>query len=140
MKVNNAIPSFYNASAKINAEADKVRAAKIQQMSGSTSSGGSSSFGQRQTYISNEKRKLIQTKVSPENAYQKTMLSDHSFAMERVANKLMPHLEKMMRDMKALSDAGELQMNKNMSLSQDGYNDKTIEKKIDKEEKINIEI
>ena len=63
MKVSSAIPSFYNASAKINAEADKVRAAKIQQMSGSASSGDSGSSGKRQSYISDEKRKLIQTKV-----------------------------------------------------------------------------
>ena len=140
MKINSAIPSFYNASARINAEADKVRAAKVQQMSSSTSSGGSDSSGQKQSYISDEKRKLIQTKVSPENAYQKTMLNDHSFAMERVANKLMPHLDALMRDMKDLSEAAEIQSDDDQSSRQTAHMDKNAEKPVDKEEKINIEI
>ncbi len=140
MRVNSAIPSFYNASAKINAEADKVRAAKIQQMSGSASSGGSGSSGQRQSYISDEKRKLIQTKVSPENAYQKTMLNDHSFAMERVANKLMPHLDALMRDMNDLPEAAGIQLDDDQSSRQAAHMDKNAEKPVSKEEKINIEI
>ncbi len=134
MKINSAIPSFYNASARINAEADKVRAAKVQQMSSSTSSGGSDSSGQKQSYISDGKRKLIQTKVSPENAYQKTMLNDHSFAMERVANKLMPHLDAIIRDMKNLSAADELQAD-DMLLS-----DHQVQNVLNKDKKINIEI
>lgn len=134
MKINSAIPSFYNASARINAEADKVRAAKVQQMSGSASSGGSDSSSQKQSYISDGKRKLIQTKVSPENAYQKTMLNDHSFAMERVANKLMPHLDAIIRDMKNLSAADELQAD-DMLLS-----DHQVQNVLNKDKKINIEI
>ncbi len=134
MRVNSTIPSFYNASAKINAEADKVRAAKIQQMSDSASSGGSGSSGQRQSYISDEKRMLIQTKVSPENAYQKTMLNDHSFAMERLASKLMPHLDAIIRDMKNLSAADELQAD-DMLLS-----DHQVQNVLNKDKKINVEI
>ena len=140
MKINSAIPSFYNASARINAEADKVRAAKVQQMSSSTSSGGSDSSGQKQSYISDEKRKLIQTKVSPENAYQKTMLNDHAFAMERVASKLMPHLDELMRDMKELPESAEIQLDNDQALSHEAGTEKTEEKPVDKEEKINIEI
>ncbi|GEM_PF-4092689 len=140
MKIDSAIPSFYNASARINAEAGKVRAAKVQQMSSSISSGGSDSSGQKQSYISDEKKKLIQTKVSPENAYQKTMLNDHAFAMERLASKLMPHLDELMRDMKELPESAEIQLDNDQALSHEAGTEKTEEKPVDKEEKINIEI
>ncbi len=104
MKISNTIPNFYNAAAKINADADKVHAKKVQQMAGSASSGNSDSSQQRQSYVEDQNRRIIQTKVSPENSYQKTMLSDASFAMDRMAGKLMPSIERILRDMKDLSD------------------------------------
>ncbi len=102
MKISSSLPNFYNATTKINEDAEKVRSQKVQQMAGSTSSGSSDSSQQRQEYISDEKHKLIQTKVSPENLYQKTMLTDFSFAMERTAGKLMPHVGQILEDMKNL--------------------------------------
>ena len=49
-------------------------------------------------------RGVIQTKVSPENSFQKAMVTDPGFAYERMAGKLLDKLPVILKDMQNLPE------------------------------------
>ncbi len=52
--------------------------------------------------LSRANRGVVQTRVSPENSFQKTMVNDPSYAYERMAAKLMDKLPRILDDMAKL--------------------------------------
>lgn len=53
--------------------------------------------------LSRGNRGVVQTKVSPENSFQKAMVHDKTFAYERMAAKLMDKLPRILDDMQKLT-------------------------------------
>jgi len=94
--------SFYNSVSRTNVnqvnsasalqKASEAKEVQSQESKESTSS----AIYQREDYSGPQ-----YTQVSPENSYQKTMLSDTKFAMERMASKLMDKLPQILKDMNA---------------------------------------
>ena len=107
MKVNAAMASFYNASSASRlSSVNSVNASqKVNSAQGSAGTGSGSRDSASQ-YLS-EHGGVVQTRVSPENAYQKTMLSDPRYGIERMASKLMTKLPDILKDMQNVSDYNE---------------------------------
>lgn len=101
MKIEGSIPSFYSATSRISSEqasktiaADEIAKQNSADASESSLNSGLD-YGRSNTGVK-------QTVVSPENSYQKTMMNDPSFAMDRLAGKLMDKLPQIMEDMRKL--------------------------------------
>ncbi len=54
--------------------------------------------------LSRANRGVVQTRVSPENSFQKSMVNDPSFAYERMAAKLLDKLPRILDDMAKLPE------------------------------------
>lgn len=94
MKINSSMPSFYNASSKINSMENRNNVLATQV-----------SIHNEESNDSNQSYKGVrQTKVASDNSYQKLMISDKRFAAERMASKLLDKLPVILDDMKNLSN------------------------------------
>ncbi len=95
--------SFYNSASRVN-NANLEAASKVQESKEPRESKvneqqekPSAAIYQREDYTGPS-----QTQVAPESSYQKQMLSDPHFAMERMAGKLMDKLPQIFADMSKL--------------------------------------
>lgn len=92
--------SFYNSVSRsnlnqVNSASALQKSAEIKEAQGqATEESKNSAIYQRDDYTGPQ-----YTQVSPENSYQKTMISDTKFAMERMASKLMDKLPQILKDM-----------------------------------------
>lgn len=59
---------------------------------------------ERDEALSKANKGVVQTRVSPDNAFQKAMVTDPSFAYERLAGKLLDKLPNILQDMKNLPE------------------------------------
>lgn len=92
-----SIASFYDASSRINSinrisRVEVENPAKINE----------SELSQKASESSSDNHGVKQTLVSPDNSYQKQMLSDPDFAMKRMASKLVDKLPQIMEDISKL--------------------------------------
>ncbi len=101
MRIGAGVPSFYNASSKIHnlSNAEEIR--KIS--AGGANSANREGADEGSRYIA-EHGGVIQTRVSPENAYQKAMLDSPRAAVEDMADKLMSRMPRILEDMKKIPD------------------------------------
>ena len=104
MRINGSSASFYNASSRVNQVSQET---KIQNTQAASEVNSSSQSNISSDISNNQYQGVKQTRVSSENAYQKAMLNDPRFAMERMASKLMDKLPNILNDMKNLSDSGQ---------------------------------
>lgn len=104
MRINGSSASFYNASSRVNQVSQET---KIQNTQVASEVNSSSQSNISSDISNNQYQGVKQTRVSSENAYQKAMLNDPRFAMERMASKLMDKLPNILNDMKNLSDSGQ---------------------------------
>ncbi|MCR5625770.1 MAG: hypothetical protein K6F99_00490 [Lachnospiraceae bacterium] len=99
--------NFYNASSRVNfqnsrvqapAKADEIKQAeKSSEVNGTVT--GNTPAAQESTL-----EHTRETRVSAEASYQKSMITDRSFAMERLASKLMDRLPRIMADIAKLDN------------------------------------
>lgn len=93
------VPSFYNASSRIN---NIGSAEEINRVSaGSQAPGQQQERNEASQYIA-EHGGVIQTRVSPENAFQKAMLDSPRARIEDMADKLVDKMPRIMEDMRKL--------------------------------------
>lgn len=101
IRIPSSVSSFYDSASRVE------RAARAQEIltpkSGADPDLASRGYEQSEQ---REQRGLQRTQVSPENSYQRTMLSDPGFAFDRMAGKLMDKLPQIFADMKAVPDMG----------------------------------
>lgn len=105
MKINSNIASFYNASSRVNSSDYNRRVLATEEVSPkaqSTDTASAQSEEKRNGYQPSVG--IQQTKVSSDNSYQKRMITDPRFAVERMAGKLMDKLPDILTDMKNLPD------------------------------------
>lgn len=95
--------SFYNSASRIN-NANAEAAARVQEAKDPRESKVSEQQEQKSAaiYQREDYTGPAQTQVAPESSYQKQMLSDPHFAMERMAGKLMDKLPQIFADMSKL--------------------------------------
>lgn len=95
--------SFYNSASRINS-ANAEAAARVQEAKDPRESKVSEQQEQKSAaiYQREDYTGPAQTQVAPESSYQKQMLSDPHFAMERMAGKLMDKLPQIFADMSKL--------------------------------------
>ncbi|MBO4374987.1 MAG: hypothetical protein J5829_07755 [Lachnospiraceae bacterium] len=99
MRIGAGVPSFYNASSKIN---DIGNIDEINSISpNSAASSREQDRNEASQYIA-EHGGVVQTKVSPENAYQKAMLDSPRARVEDMAEKLVSKMPRILEDMKRL--------------------------------------
>ena len=102
MKIEGSIPSFYSATSRISTDqTSKTLAAEEVSKKNSSVETSESAVNSGAGY-ERPNSGLQQTVVSPDNSYQKTMITDTSFAMDRLAGKLMDKLPKIMEDIRKL--------------------------------------
>ena len=95
MKISSSMPSFYNAG-RVNGNDENLRVNRIEKVNPVEEAKGISSLTeQRRTEFDNGSRGVVNTKVSPENSFQKAMVTDASFAYERMAGKLLDKLPRV---------------------------------------------
>ena len=99
MRIGAGVPSFYNASSRINNIENTDQVSRVSQ--GSAASAKEQERNEASQYIA-EHGGVIQTKVSPENAYQKAMLETPRAKVEDMADKLMSKMPRILEDMKKL--------------------------------------
>ncbi len=99
MRIGAGVPSFYNASSRINNIESTDQVSRVSQ--GSTASAKEQERNEASQYIA-EHGGVIQTKVSPENAYQKAMLETPRAKVEDMADKLISKMPRILEDMKKL--------------------------------------
>ena len=99
MRIGAGVPSFYNASSRINNIENTEQISRVSQ--GSAASAKEQERNGASQYIA-EHGGVIQTKVSPENAYQKAMLETPRAKVEDMADKLMSKMPRILEDMKKL--------------------------------------
>ena len=104
MRINGSSASFYNASSRVNQVSQET---KIQNTQAASEVNSSSQSNISSDTSNDQYQGVKQTRVSSENAYQKAMLNDPRFAMERMASKLMDKLPNILNDMKNLSDSSQ---------------------------------
>lgn len=107
MRVNPTMQGYYNPD-RINRD-DNARVNRVERVNPVEESRGISSLTeQKADELMRGSRGVLQTKVSPDNSFQKAMVSDASFAYERMASKLMDKLPNILRDMKNLPETSEI--------------------------------
>ena len=99
MRIGAGVPSFYNASSRINNIENTDQVSRVSQ--GSAASAKEQERNEASQYIA-EHGGVIQTKVSPENAYQKAMLETPRAKVEDMADRLMSKMPRILEDMKKL--------------------------------------
>ncbi len=99
MRIGAGVPSFYNASSRINNIENTEQISRVSQ--GSAALAKEQERNGASQYIA-EHGGVIQTKVSPENAYQKAMLETPRAKVEDMADKLMSKMPRILEDMKKL--------------------------------------
>ena len=102
MKIESGMASFYNASSSRLQSVNNVsQSSKVSQVSDANGVAANSSNSASQ-YLSSHGG-VVQTRVSPENSYQKAMLSDPRANIEKMAGKLMSKLPNILKDMQNLT-------------------------------------
>ncbi|MDD3413132.1 MAG: hypothetical protein PHY47_03940 [Lachnospiraceae bacterium] len=101
MKIDSSMPSFYNASSKINSMENRNSVLATLQ---NTDLKTQVSIHNEESNRDQSYKGVRQTKVASDNAYQKLMITDPRFAAERMASKLLDKLPVILDDMKNLSD------------------------------------
>ena len=105
MRIDASLPSFYNAGSV--EELNRNRQVNpVERVRPVEEAKGISSLTEQQKAgaFSDENRGIIRTRVSPENSFQKAMVTDPSFAFERMAGKLMDKLPNILMDIKNLPE------------------------------------
>ncbi len=102
MRINSSMPSFYDAGRVNNAG----RTPRVERIDPVEEAKGISSLTEqlKSEERSRENLGVVQTKVSPENSFQKAMVTDRSFAFDRMAGKLMDKLPDILKDMADLPE------------------------------------
>ena len=105
MRINSSVPGYYDAG-RVNESERNLRVNRVEKVNPVEEAKGISSLTkQRETgELSGENRGVVQTRVSPENSFQKAMVTDSSFAFERMAGKLLDKLPNILRDIKNLPE------------------------------------
>ncbi len=105
MRINNNVASFYNAASRVNTAEQNRKILATEEITNTTTQGKEelTQANSNQEYARSSQG-IVQTKVSPENSYQKQMVNDPRFAAERMASKLMDKLPMILEDMKNLPD------------------------------------
>lgn len=99
--IGNSPYSFYNSASRVNNRAQelsaelRIRNSEVSKETEVKDSPSSAAIYQREDYKGPQK-----TEVSTDNLYQKQMISDPHFAMERLAGKLFDKLPQILGDMK----------------------------------------
>ena len=102
MRITSSMPSFYNAG-RVNGNDENLRVNRIEKVNPVEEAKGISSLTeQRRNDSDNGSRGVVNTKVFPENSFQKAMVTDASFAYERMAGKLLDKLPNILRDIEKL--------------------------------------
>ena len=101
MRIGSGIPGFYNAASRLNGLDATNNVSRVSDVSTASREDGSREHGSS-GYIA-ERGGVIQTRVSPENAYQKTKLDNPREVVEDMADKLMGKLPQILDDMKRLT-------------------------------------
>ena len=98
MRINPTVQGYFNPD-RIDRN-DSARVNRVEKVSPVQEVKGISSLTeQKAEELDRGSRGVLQTKVSPDNSFQKAMVSDASFAYERMAAKLMDKLPSILRDM-----------------------------------------
>ena len=106
MRINPTVQGYFNPD-RVKYD-DSTRVNRVEKVSPVQEVKGISSLTeQKAEEIDRESRGVLQTKVSPDNSFQKAMVSDASFAYERMAAKLMDKLPNILRDMKNLPETSD---------------------------------
>ena len=101
MRIGSGIPGFYNAASRLNGLDATNNVSRVSDVSTPSRENEGRDRGNA-GYIA-EHGGVIQTRVSPENAYQKTKLDNPREAVEDMADKLMGKLPQILEDMKKLT-------------------------------------
>lgn len=99
MRIGAGVPSFYNASSRINSIGNADEINRVSQ--GNTEAAKEQERNEASQYIA-EHGGVIQTKVSPESAYQKAMLETPRARVEDMADKLVSKMPRILEDMRKL--------------------------------------
>ncbi len=99
MRIGAGVPSFYNASSRIN---DINNVDEINRVSQSNAAETKEQERNEASQYIAEHGGVIQTRVSPENSFQKAMLDSPRARIEDMADKLVEKLPRIMEDMKKL--------------------------------------
>ncbi|MCR4590717.1 MAG: hypothetical protein K5668_07850 [Lachnospiraceae bacterium] len=105
MKIDSSLPSFYNAG-RVDEINRGQRVEPVQKIRPVEEAKGISSLTEQQKTLdlSRGNQGIIRTQVSPENSYQKALVTDRSFAFERMAGKLMDKLPNILKDIQNLPE------------------------------------
>ena len=104
MKIGNTISGYYNPD-RIDPSGQAQRVERTEKINGIEGSRNVISQPAKENpYSGRENRALVRTQVSPENSFQKAMVNDPSFAIERMAAKLFDKLPKILEDMRNLPE------------------------------------
>ncbi|MBQ9549912.1 MAG: hypothetical protein IJU87_03780 [Lachnospiraceae bacterium] len=107
MRINSSVPSFYDAG-RVSDPNRNLRVNPVEKVNPVEEAKGISSLTRQHEIeeLQKENRGVVQTRVSPENSFQKAMVTDNSFAFERMAGKLLDKLPTILRDMQNLPAEG----------------------------------
>lgn len=105
MRIDAGMASFYNASSSRLQSANSVNAASASaRVSGSQGTADAAAQSNSSSQYLSSHGGVIQTRVSPQNSYQKAMLDNPRSIAEGMASKLMGKLPNILRDMQNLTD------------------------------------
>lgn len=105
MKIDTGMASFYNASSRVHSTPEESRILKAAEAAAPQGhSGQDTPSGDKQAQ--QIPAKMMQTRISPDSSYQKNMVTDPRFAMERIASKLLDKVPDILNDMRKLPEAG----------------------------------
>ncbi len=105
MRINSSMTSFYDAG-RVNSAGHSGKTERVEKIRPVEETKGISSLTEqlKAEERSRENLGVVQTKVSPDNAFQKAMVTDRSFAFDRMAGKLMDKLPDILKDMARLPE------------------------------------
>ena len=99
MRIGAGVPSFYNASSRIN---EIGNAGEINRVSQDNAAQAKQQERNEASQYIAEHGGVIQTRVSPENSFQKAMLDSPRARIEDMADKLIDRMPRILEDMKKL--------------------------------------